>query len=49
MTQQRIQEIRKRFLEKPCPPVFREVIEELVEAVDQRQAPKKATVKEHPE
>lgn len=46
ISQQRIQEIRKRFIEKPCPEPFRSVIEELLEAVDPRQAPKKAAPKE---
>lgn len=42
MSPQRIQEIRTRFLEKPCPPVFREVIEELLLEVDPKPARKKA-------
>lgn len=34
MNSERLNQIKERFLNKPCPPAFREVIEELVEAVE---------------
>ena len=43
MSPQRIQEIRTRFLEKPCPEPFRSTIEELLSEVDPKSKAKSKT------